>query len=119
MTVMGSFSLSACSRSTSMTGASTNDVRRRPRSDFFEYRSRVARISPAIRSHCRSSDLMSAWSSRLCLDLGQLELADQLGLRLIVEADDANDLVDVEVGDEIAVQNLEPVLDLLQAELGA
>jgi hypothetical protein len=53
------------------------------------------------------------------LHLGQLEFADQLGLRLILEADDADDLVEVEVGDQVPVEHLEPVLDLLEPELGA
>ena len=36
MTVIGSFSIIACSRSTSMAGASANELRRRPSSVFFE-----------------------------------------------------------------------------------
>ncbi len=53
------------------------------------------------------------------LYLGQLEAGDQLGLGVVLEADDADHLVDVEVGDEVAVQHLEAMLDLLQAELRA
>ena len=37
--------------------------------------------------------------------------AHQLGLRLVLLADDADHLVEVEVGDEVAVEDLEPPLD--------
>jgi hypothetical protein len=53
------------------------------------------------------------------LHLSQLEALDQLGLGVVLEADDADHLVEVEVGDQVAVQHLQAVLDLLQAELRA
>ena len=39
---------------------------------------------------------------RLGLDVGQLEARDQLRLRLILVADDADHLVEVEIGDQVA-----------------
>ena len=98
--------------------------------------------------HCWSSELSSAFSSfrslvrlscsrlisissslrkrpqphvedRLGLHVGELERLHQLRLRLVLLADDADDLVDVEIGDEIAVEHLEAVVDLVQAELRA
>ena len=41
---------------------------------------------------------------------------DQLGLGLVLVADDADHLVEVEVGDQVAVEDVQPVLDLVQAE---
>jgi hypothetical protein len=38
-------------------------------------------------------------------------------LRLVLEADNPNDLVDVEEGNQIAVENFEAMLDLVKAEL--
>ena len=101
-----------------------------------------------MRSHCCSSDFSSDLSSRrsllslscsalisissslrqrlqaqvedrLGLHLGELEALDQLGLRIVLEADDADHLVEVEIGDQVAVEHLEAMLDLLQAELRA
>ena len=53
------------------------------------------------------------------LHVAELENPHQLGLRLILLADDADHLVEVQVGDEVAAQHLEPVLDVLDAMLGA
>ena len=53
------------------------------------------------------------------LDFRQLERLDQGRLRLVLGADDLDHLVDVEVGDQIAAEHLEPVLDLLLAVVGA
>jgi len=53
------------------------------------------------------------------LDFRQLERLDQGRLRLVLGADDLDHLVDVEIGDQIAAEHLEPVLDLLLAVVGA
>ncbi len=53
------------------------------------------------------------------LHVGELEGLHQDGLGLILVADDLDDLVEVEVGDEIAAQHHEPMLDLTEAELRA
>ena len=50
------------------------------------------------------------------LDVGQLEGLHQHGLRLVLLADDLDDLVEIEIGDEIAAQHFEPVLDLRRAD---
>ncbi len=55
----------------------------------------------------------------LGLHLGELESLHQRGLRLVLLADDFDDLVDVEIDDEVAVEHLEPVVDLGEAELRA
>ena len=39
------------------------------------------------------------------LHVRELELRDQLGLGLVLEADDADDLIDIEVGDQVAVED--------------
>ena len=145
MTVIGSFSTSAAARSRSISGASANVDRRRPSGVFFENFSRVSFTSSATRSHCRSSDLRSCLSSRRSfeslscsaristssslrkrsqsqvqdgfrLHVRELELRDQLGLWIILAADDANDLVDVEVGNEVAVEDFKPLLDLVETK---
>ena len=51
---------------------------------------------------------------RLGLDVGQLEAAHQLRLRLVLVADDADDLVDVEIGDQEAAEDFQPPLDLAE-----
>src|SRR5690606_42087958 len=48
-----------------------------------------------------------------------LEGLHQDRLRLILGADDPDHLVDVEIGDQIAAQDLQPVLDLLLAVVRA
>ena len=53
---------------------------------------------------------------RLGLHVGQLEGLHQDGLRLVLGADDADDLVEVEIGDEVAVEHLKAVADLVEAE---
>jgi len=45
------------------------------------------------------------------LELGELERLDQDGLRLVLAADDLDDPIEVEIGDEEATQYFEPVLD--------
>ena len=50
----------------------------------------------------------------LGLDVGELERLHQHRLRLILGADDLDDLVEVEIGDEIAAQDFEPMLDLIE-----
>ncbi len=56
---------------------------------------------------------------RLGLHVGELEPRDQLGLGLVLIADDADHLIEVEIGDQIAAEHLEPVVDLPEAMLGA
>ncbi len=56
---------------------------------------------------------------RLGLHIGEHEAPNQFGLRLVLLADDANHLVQVEIGDEIAFQHFQPVLDLAQPMFGA
>ena len=48
----------------------------------------------------------------LGLDVRKLERLDQHRLRLILIADDLYDLVEIEIGDQKAAQDLEPMLDL-------
>ena len=48
------------------------------------------------------------------LDVGELEGLHQHRLRLVLVADDLDDLVEVEIGDEIAAEHFEPVLDLAE-----
>ena len=107
---------------------------------------RTSLISSAIASHCFSSDLSSASipfpslvsvrmlapdlellelaeaaephvEDRLGLHVRQLEALHQDRLRLVLGPDDADHLVEVEIGDEVAVEHLEPVADLVEAEL--
>ena len=56
---------------------------------------------------------------RLGLHVGELERLHQRRLRLVLLADDFDDLVDVEIDDEIAVEHLEPMVDLGEAEFRA
>ena len=56
---------------------------------------------------------------RLGLHVGELERLHQHRLGLVLGADDADHLVEVEVGDQVAVEHLQPVADLLQPEVGA
>ena len=53
------------------------------------------------------------------LHVGELERLHQDGLRLVLGADDLDDLVEVEIGDQVAAEHFEAVLDLLQAVLRA
>jgi hypothetical protein len=53
------------------------------------------------------------------LDFRQLERLDQRRLRLVLGADDLDHLVDVQIGDQIAAEHFEPVLDLGLAEVRA
>ena len=46
------------------------------------------------------------------LHVGELEGLDQDRLGLVLVADDLDDLVEVEIGDQIAAQHFEPMLDL-------
>ena len=54
---------------------------------------------------------------RLGLRVGDLEALHEDGLRLVLAADDLDDLVDVQIGDEQAVQDVQPLRDALQAVL--
>ena len=123
-------------------------VRRLPSAVFGPNFSRTALISSAIRFHCSFSEPISSFkalrSSRRSLSsltdlhllelaqvaqphvedgvglhLGQLEGPHQHGLGLVLGADDLDDLVEVEIGDQIAAQHLQPMVDLGQAEIGA
>ena len=60
--------------------------------------------------------LQTQIEDRVGLHLRELEFAHQLGLRIILEADDPDHLVEVEVGDQVAVEHFQPVLDLFQPE---
>ena len=53
------------------------------------------------------------------LNVGELEGLDQDGLGLVLVADDLDDLVEVEIGDQQAAQHFEPVVDFRQPMLGA
>ena len=53
------------------------------------------------------------------LHLGETEARHEPRLGIVLETNDADHLIDVEVGDQVAVEHLEPVLDLLEAELRA
>ena len=48
------------------------------------------------------------------LHIGKLEGLHQHRLRLVLAADDLDDLVEVEIGDQIAAEHLEPMLDLAE-----
>ena len=52
------------------------------------------------------------------LHVGQLEGLDQDGLRFVLVADDLDDLIEVEIGDEEAAQHFETVVDLREPMLG-
>src|SRR2546430_12037017 len=82
-------------------------MRRPPRSTLFPYttlfRSLRQRLQPQVQDG-------------FGLHLGELEARDQLGLGIVLEADDADHLVEIEIGDEVAVEHLEPVLDLRSEE---
>ena len=56
---------------------------------------------------------------RLGLHVGQAEALDQARLGLLLLADDADHLVEVEVDQQVAVQDLQPALDRGQAVVGA
>ena len=51
------------------------------------------------------------------LHVGELERLHQHGLGLVLAADDLDHLVEVEIGDEIAAEHFEPMLDLAEAEI--
>ena len=53
------------------------------------------------------------------LHIRELEGLHQHGLGLVLVADDLDDLVEVQIGDEIAAEHFEPMLDLLEAEIRA
>ncbi len=53
---------------------------------------------------------------RLGLQVGEPERPDHLGLGLVLLADDLDQPVEVEIGDQVAVEDLQPPLDLGQAE---
>ena len=48
------------------------------------------------------------------LDVGELERLHQDRLRLILAADDFDDLVEIQISDQVAAQDFEPMLDLRQ-----
>ncbi len=56
---------------------------------------------------------------RFGLRVGQLEGRHQLGLRLILLADDPDDLVEIEIGDQVTCEDLEAALDLVEPVTGA
>src|SRR2546429_9652620 len=78
-------------------------IRRPPRSTLFPY-------TTLFRS--RVQDLLG-------LLVGELEALHEDGLRLVLAADDADHLVEVEEGDEQAIEDVQPLADLVQAVLQA
>ncbi len=52
---------------------------------------------------------------RIGLHLGEVEGLHQLGLWLILKTDDADDFIEIEIGDQIAIEHFEAMLDLSQA----
>ena len=48
------------------------------------------------------------------LVVGQLEACDQRGLGFVLAADDADDFIQVEEGDQQAFEQVQPALDLVQ-----
>ena len=148
-TVTGSFSIRASAKSSAMpSGATSKLVRRWPSSVFWPKRSFSDLISSAIFFHClslRGEQRLQLFpllgqgvvlapdlhllelaqgaephiEDRLGLHLGELERLHQGRLRLILLADDFDDLVDVEIDDQEAVEHLEPVVDLAEAMLRA
>ena len=56
---------------------------------------------------------------RFGLHVAQLEGLHQGRLRLVLLADDFDDLVEIEIDDEVAVEHFEPVIDLGEAEFRA
>jgi hypothetical protein len=142
-TVIGSRGVSASSETSSTVGASAKLVRRAPPGASLPNRFRTSRSSSAIRAHCSSSEARSAARSvrsasrrvalgadlhllelaqvaqahvedRLGLHVGERELGHQHGLGLVLVADDLDDAVEVEIGDEQPAQHLEPRVDLAQ-----
>ena len=61
----------------------------------------------------------AGFEDRLRLCLGQLEALHQDRLRLVLAADDADDLVQVQERGQQAVENVQPGLDALEAVLQA
>ena len=53
------------------------------------------------------------------LHVGELEGRHQHGLGLVLVADDLDDLVEVQIGDDEATEHLEPMIDLLEPEARA
>ena len=56
--------------------------------------------------------------NRFGLIVAELEALHENGLRLVLAADDADHLIDIEIGNEIAVKYLEAPGDLAQAGSG-
>ena len=146
--VTGSFSIMDCSRSRSISGASAKSVRLLPSGVFLLNFSLTALISSEICCHCWSSDLRRAFrpfcslirfvilradfhflklaqgaqphvQNGFGLIVGELEALHQRGLGLILLADDADDFIEVEIGDEIAAENFKAPGDFGEAEIGA
>src|SRR3546814_5227483 len=87
---------------------------------FFFFKQKTAyemRISDWSSDVC-SSDLAQGAQAhvenRLSLDVAQLPALHHLRLRIVLLADDADHLVEVEVGDEVAIEHLEAMSDLLE-----
>ena len=146
--VTGSFSISASSTETSICGSAADSVLRLPsgvalaellldlpdlardpvpllvvRAQQFDQRLALLREFPVLGLDLDLFELAQRpephIEDRLGLHIGQVEARHQHGLRLVLIADDADHLIEVEIGDQQAVQHFEPVLDLLQPVFGA
>ena len=87
----------------------------------------ISAFSAVSASYSRASSISSSLRRRaqagvedgVGLDFGELEAGHQGGLRLVLLADDADHLVEVEIDDEQAAQDLQAAVDLAEAVAGA
>ena len=79
--------------------------------DFFSARSFLSSSRISISSSLRKLRSRMLRMASACTS-GELERLHQHRLRLVLGADDLDDLVEVEIGDQIAAEHFEPVLDL-------
>ena len=92
-----------------------------PSSSFRPFRSArsfVCSVRISISSSLRKERSRMLRIASACTSVS-LKRLHQHGLRLVLGADDLDHLVEVEIGDQIAFQHFQPLLDLLQAVLGA
>ena len=54
---------------------------------------------------------------RFGLDLGELEALHEHGLGLVLAADDADHLVEIQIRRQQAIEDVQPLVDLVEAEL--
>ena len=144
-TVIGSRSTKSSIACSISAGASASSVRRLPSLVLPPNFALVSWTSSAILPHCSLSSFRSARRSlrsaaellvlaldlellepaqraqahvedRLGLRVGELERLDHLGLGLVLLADDLDQPVEVEIGDQVAVEDFQPPLDRGQPE---